>query len=111
MILFSSSYSQNFDSLASSGTGLTWSNDVTLPGWFLFRQPAKGVAITGYAFGTGSVNQGSFYSYGSTGSSERALGGLGSGGSYLAHLTMVPWLAGSPWPSPTAPAPRSMPSI
>ena len=50
MISFSSSYSQNFDSLASSGTSLSWSNDVTLAGWFLFRQSANGPeAITGYA--------------------------------------------------------------
>ena len=84
MISFSSSYSQNFDSLASSGTPLSWSNDVTLEGWFLFRQSATGPeAITGYAFGSGSSNTGSFYSYGSTGSSDRALGGLGSGGNYF----------------------------
>ena len=83
MISFSSSYSQNFDSLASSGAALSWSNDVTLPGWFLFRQPANGpVAITSYAADSGSGNSGNFFSYGSTNASDRALGGLGSGGSY-----------------------------
>ncbi len=82
MISFSSSYSQNFDSLASSV--LSWTNDVTLPGWFLFRQPASGpVALTSYAVDSGSGNSGSFISYGSTSASDRALGGLGSGGSYF----------------------------
>ena len=84
MISFSSSYSQNFDSLASSGTALSWTNDVTLPGWFLFRQPANGpVAITSYAADSGSGNSGNFFSYGSTNASDRALGGLGSGGNYF----------------------------
>jgi hypothetical protein len=83
MISFSSSYSQNFDNLVSSGTALSWINDVTLPGWFLFRQPANGpVAITSYAADSGSGNSGSFYGYGSTNASDRALGGLGSGGAY-----------------------------
>ncbi len=83
MISFSSSYSQNFDSLASSGAALSWTNDVTLPGWFLFRQPANGpVALTSYAADSGSGNSGSFISYGSTNASDRALGGLGSGGGY-----------------------------
>ena len=83
MISFSSSYSQNFDSLASSGTGLSWSNDVTLEGWFLFRQPASTpVALTSYAADSGSGSTGGFFSYGSNNASDRALGGLGSGGSY-----------------------------
>jgi hypothetical protein len=97
MISFSSSYSQNFDSLASSGTSLSWSNDVTLEGWFLFRQSATSPeAITGYAFGSGSSNTGSFYSYGSTGSSDRALGGLGSGGAYFGspgNPALAGWIA------------------
>ncbi len=75
---FVSSYGQNFDGL----TATSWSNDVTLPGWFLFRQPAPGTAITSIAIGDGSSSSGTFYSYGTTGTSERALGGLGSGGAY-----------------------------
>jgi len=97
MISFSSSYSQNFDSLASSGAAMTWSNDVTLPGWFLFRQPANGpVAITSYAADSGSGNSGSFLSYGSTKSSDRALGGLGSGGNYFGspgNPAVAGWIA------------------
>jgi hypothetical protein len=80
-------YSQDFDSLAASGTGNAWVNDTTLPGWSLFRVTSNSdptpAAITTYNAGTGSLNSGAFYSYGSSGSGERALGGLGSGASYF----------------------------
>ncbi len=75
-------YGQNFDSLAASGTGISWANNSTLPGWFLYRQPAPGTAITSYAAGTGSSTTGSFYSFGASGSGERAVGAVGSGGTY-----------------------------
>jgi hypothetical protein len=91
------SYSQNFDTLASSGTTATWANGSTLEGWYLFRQPAPGTAITAYAIGTGSGNGGSFYSFGATSAADRALGGVGSGGAYFGSLatTEVPvgWIA------------------
>ena len=81
---FTDTYSQTFDGLALSGSSNSWTNDLTLPGWFLFRQPSSSaVAITAYDAGNGSASSGSFYSYGSTGSSDRALGGLGSGGAYF----------------------------
>ena len=82
-ISFSGNYSQNFDSLASSGTGVAWSNGSTLAGWNLFRQPAPGTAIAAYSASDGGSNAGSFYSYGTGSSSDRALGGLGSGGTYF----------------------------
>jgi len=75
-------YTQNFDTLVSGGSA-AWANDSTLSGWSLFTQPAPGVAVTTYAAGTGSSNTGSFYSFGAAGSSERALGGVGSGGNYF----------------------------
>jgi hypothetical protein len=80
-------YSQDFDSLAASGTGNAWVNDTTLPGWSLFRVTSNSdptpADITTYNAGTGSLNSGAFYSYGSSGSAERALGGLGSGAAYF----------------------------
>lgn len=76
-----SSYGNTFDSLAISGTGNAWSNDVTYLGWNLFN--STGAAITAYNAGNGSSSTGSFYSFGSTGSQERALGGVGSGGAYF----------------------------
>jgi len=89
-------YSQNFDSLASSGSGVAWTNDTTIPGWFLYAQPAPGTAITTYNADNGSSSAGNFYSFGSTGSSERALGGIGTGGSYFgspASGSIAGWIA------------------
>ena len=76
-------YAQDFDALASTGSSAVWANDSTLEGWSLFRQPAPGTAIAAVNVGNGSGNGGSFYSFGSTASSDRALGGLGSGGAYF----------------------------
>lgn len=69
------SYSQTFDTLASSGSGLTL--PASLAGWGLYL--ANGASAT-YAANTGSSNSGSFYSYGN--SSDRALGALGSSGTF-----------------------------
>jgi hypothetical protein len=91
-----STYSQNFDTLASSGASISWVNNSTLPGWFLYRQPAPGTDITTYAAGTGSSGTGSFYSFGVAGSAERALGGVGSGGTYFgspANGAVAGWIA------------------
>lgn len=75
-------YSQGFDSLGTSGS-LAWANDSTLAGWSLFRQPAPGTPVTTYTGGDGSSNAGAFYSFGTGSNTDRALGGVGSGGSYF----------------------------
>jgi autotransporter-associated beta strand protein len=63
------SYTQNFDTLASSGTANT-----TVPsGWAFIENPGN----TTYSTGNGSNNAGNTYSFGS--SSDRAFGGLQSG--------------------------------
>lgn len=72
------SYAQDFNSLATSGTGNAWSNDSTLPGWHLIRQGNPNFAASTYSAGTGSSSSGNFYSYGSSGSTDRALGSVGS---------------------------------
>jgi hypothetical protein len=92
----SSTYRQSFDGLASTGVSVPWANDSTLVGWSLFRQPAPGTAIASYAADTGASNTGAFVSYGSSGSSERALGSLGSGGAYFgspASGAVAGWIA------------------
>ncbi|MBK9151533.1 MAG: T9SS type A sorting domain-containing protein [Saprospiraceae bacterium] len=64
-------YSQNFNSLANSG-----SSSILPVGWF-FRE----IGIdkdSFYVAGSGTSNTGNTYSFGSSGSSERALGGLRS---------------------------------
>lgn len=84
IVFTGSSYSQNFDTLALNGTNQAWSNDNTLPGWFLYRGPAINVAaINTYNAGTGTSNTGNFYSFGPAATAERALGGVGSGGTYF----------------------------
>jgi len=80
---FTGTYTQSFDSLAATGSGISWTNDLTLSGWYLFRQPAATpIALTAYNADTGASTSGAFVSYGASASSERALGGLASGGSY-----------------------------
>lgn len=93
-------YSQNFNSLTSvqdtTSSTQAWTNDSTLTGWSLFAQPAPGTAITSYKGGDGSVNTGSYYSFGGSGSNERALGGLASGGAYFGSPlsgALAGWLA------------------
>ena len=74
----SGTYSQNFDSLASTGIGIAWTNNVTLPGWYASKS-AGSQEVTNYNAGTGSSTTGSFYSFGGSGATERALGSLASG--------------------------------
>ncbi|WP_395702671.1 endonuclease/exonuclease/phosphatase family protein [Aquabacterium sp.] len=65
-------YTQNFDTLASSGTSSS------LPGGWAFVE--TGTNANGlYTAGTGSGNAGDTYSFGAAGSTERALGTLRSG--------------------------------
>src|SRR5262245_20363270 len=53
------SLTENFDSLASTGTSITWVDNSTIPGWYSSR--------TTYNSGTGSSNTGDNYSYGCRG--------------------------------------------
>jgi predicted extracellular nuclease len=96
IVFTGSPYSQNFDTLASTGSSVPWTNDITLDGWYLFRQPSPGTAITSFDAGDGQGAAGSFYSFGTSGSSDRALGGVGSGGSYFGSPTtgnVAGWIA------------------
>ncbi len=63
---------QNFDSLASTGTSST------VPSGWAFSE-ANANANTTYTAGTGSSNTGDTYSFGAAGTTERAFGGLQSG--------------------------------
>jgi len=93
---FTGSYTQNFDSLANTGTSNVWANDSTILGWSLFKQPTPGTAITTYGANDGVSTTGSFISYGYNGSLERALGGLGSGNAYFgspASGAVAGWIA------------------
>lgn len=74
-------YSQDFDSLTTSTTATPWANDSTLPGWSLFISTLADAPTI--VAGNGGGNAGSFYSFGGTGSADRALGGTASGGAYF----------------------------
>jgi hypothetical protein len=63
---------QNFDALAATGTGVAWTDNSTIPGWYATR--------TTYNAGAGASNTGSMYSFGTGTATDRALGGVASGG-------------------------------
>ena len=69
---FTGSYSENFDTLANTGT-----STILPPEWILAESGTNANAT--YTAGTGSGNTGDTYSFGIAGSTERALGGLLSG--------------------------------
>ncbi|MGA4645487.1 PEP-CTERM sorting domain-containing protein [Limisphaera sp. 4302-co] len=66
-------YTQDFNSLASSGTG----HSSLPPGWAIHEDGSNADGL--YRAGTGSSNTGDTYSFGASGDSDRALGGLRSG--------------------------------
>jgi len=88
--LSSSLVSQDFDSLSNTGSSNAWANDTTLAGWYAMDALGAATsntfrdnnvawsAVSNYIAGTGSGTTGSLYSFGSSGSTERALGSLGS---------------------------------
>ena len=74
----SGSYSQDFNTLATSGTSNPWTDNATLPGWYASKTAAG--AVTTYS--AGNTTTGNLYSYGVAGVSnlsDRALGSLASG--------------------------------
>lgn len=73
-------YTQNFDTLALSGTAIPWNDNTTLAGWYLRRINDPNVVLANqYEANTGSSNAGAAYSYGSVDSTDRALGSVASG--------------------------------
>ncbi|TXI20733.1 MAG: PEP-CTERM sorting domain-containing protein [Roseateles sp.] len=85
-------YTQNFDSLASSGASIAWVDDSTLAGWSL----VAAAPVTTYNTGNGSNGStAGFFSFGATGSAERALGAVvtngfaGNGGTVYSVLSLT----------------------
>ncbi len=74
-------YSESFDSLTTATTAVAWVNDSTLPGWSLIV--SNGSPAATIAADNGASNAGTYRSYGASGSGERALGSLASGGAYF----------------------------
>ena len=87
-------YNQDFDSLTTSTTAVPWANDSTLPGWSLYISTLADAPTI--AADNGASNSGTFRSYGSTASGDRALGSLASGGAYFgspASNAIAGWIA------------------
>ncbi len=72
----SGTYTQNFNTLAASGTTNPWADNSTLSGWYWQRT----VASTTYSGGDGSSNTGARWSFGTGTSTDRAMGSVGSSG-------------------------------
>ena len=67
---------EDFNSLAETGTQNTWTQNSTLLGWYGYRV-ANQLPVTLYRADDGSANSGGLYSYGVD--ADRALGSLASG--------------------------------
>ncbi|MEI8293697.1 MAG: PEP-CTERM sorting domain-containing protein [bacterium] len=74
-------YTQNFDTLAASGTNNTWTDNATLAGWYANR--------TAYISTNGSSTTGALNSLGAASSSDRALGATTSGTTTTVNFGMV----------------------
>lgn len=82
-------YSQNFDSMsnapAASSGNFTDNTTPGLEGWYASRAFTVSTGVVGpynysaYRVGDGSANNGSIWSFGTIGNTDRALGSLGSG--------------------------------
>jgi hypothetical protein len=70
-------YLEDFNSLPSSGP-TSWTDDSTLSGWYAQRSATNTTTIIS---SDGGSSTGGLYSFGTTGSTDRALGSVGSGGS------------------------------
>ncbi len=122
---FGTPLTENFDSLASSGTP-TWTDNSTIPGWY--AQFGTNVNNpTTYTPSTGSSGTGALYSFGSTGATDRGLGSVGSGtttdifwavkltnntGATITSLSVSytgeEWRAGGCTPTPCTPAAQTV---
>lgn len=84
-------YAENFDSLSTTTVAGQFSNVIgtqnTIPGltsWDGAKFAGTGASATSFIADNGGSNTGSLFSYGATGSGERALGALASGTNIMA---------------------------
>lgn len=71
-------YTQTFDTLATSGSANVWTDDTTITGWYAAKSVAP-AAVTSYRSEAGTGTTGALYSYGTGTNTDRALGSLASG--------------------------------
>ncbi|MCS7012919.1 MAG: T9SS type A sorting domain-containing protein [Chloroherpetonaceae bacterium] len=70
---------QDFNTLATSGTTNTWTDNSTLTGWYATWVGGTGTFSNQYRADDGSSNTGALYSFGTGTQTDRALGSLASG--------------------------------
>ena len=80
-VSFTNSYTQNFDTLANSGTSAVWTNNSTITGWYARNFDGAGANYSTYTPSTGNSGTGALYSFGAASNTDRALGSVGSGSS------------------------------
>jgi uncharacterized protein len=81
LMTIGSPITQNFNTLATSGTSNAWADDSTLPGWYA-QFTATPTNPTTYRADSGGSNTGAIYSWGVLGTNaldERAFGSVASG--------------------------------
>lgn len=78
-------YQQDFNSLAATGSSNAWLDNITLPGWFAANAGGTSLpvgttsaSINTYRANNGSSSSVGLFSFGTVGSSERALGAANS---------------------------------
>ncbi|MEC5386751.1 hypothetical protein VVD49_13535 [Uliginosibacterium sp. H3] len=76
-------YVQDFDKLPATGMSSRWIDNRTLPGWFLFNGVEQPLVTPTLRIDDGQLGSGAFYSYGRAGSTDRALGAVGTGAFYF----------------------------
>lgn len=70
-------YTQDFNTLANTGTTNPWTDNTTILNWYSQR---SGTGAGNYIADAGTSTNGTIYSYGTTATTERALGSIGSNG-------------------------------
>ncbi len=75
---FRQGYAQDFNTLANTGTANTWTDGTTLPAWYAM---INGATLSTYQAGTGTGTAGAVYSFGTSASTERAMGSTASNSS------------------------------
>lgn len=92
IVLATSTYTQNFDTLGTSNVAGVFSATVgaiaAVPNvnneWDGAKIAGTGVAATNFVADNGAANSGALYSFGATGNSDRALGAIASGTNTMA---------------------------
>src|ERR1051326_5048204 len=77
ILMSGGTYTQDFNSLSISGASNPWTNNGTLVGWYASKESSP-TDFTSYRAGSGTIDTGGLYSFGSQGDADRALGSLAS---------------------------------